>query len=127
MRPHSKHTTDPKIRSEVITKAFIKATELLDLKTTEISSLTGMSPASWSRVLNHQRMVEVDTKEAELVILFIRIYRSLDPLFGGNNERAKEWLRSYNHHLEGIPVELLQKAEGLVRVTTYLDAMRGVA
>ena len=86
-----------------------------------------MSPASWSRVLNHQRMVEVDTKEAELVILFIRIYRSLDPLFGGNNERAKEWLRSYNHHLEGIPVELLQKTEGLVRVTTYLDAMRGVA
>lgn len=132
MTPHPKkihphHAHDPKVRSEVITKAFIKATNLLDFKSAEISQLSGMSSAGWNRVINHKRTIPIDTKEAEFVLLFIRIYRSLDALFGGNNDRAKEWLRSYNHHLNGIPAELLQNTEGLVTVAAYLDAMRGLA
>ena len=127
MRPHSKNSTDPKTRSLVVTEAFINASQLLDLKTDEISNLCGMSPASWSRVLNHKRTINVETKEAEFALLFIRIYRSLDVLFGGNEQRAKEWLRAFNHHLNGIPLELIQKTEGLVHVAAYLDAMRGLA
>lgn len=120
-------THSPALRSEVLTKAFIRATTLLALKATEIGKIAGMSPASWSRVSNYKRAIQVDTKEAEFALLTIRIFRSLDALFGGNAQRSREWLRAQNHHLNGIPAELIQTTEGLVRVTTYLDAMRGLA
>jgi len=126
MQVHPRHSSDPHTRSQVITKAFIKAVQLLDLKSNEIVNLTGMSPASWSRLTHHKRLIDSQTKEAELALLFIRIYRSLDALFGGNHSRACEWLHAYNHHLNSIPLERLQSVEGLVAVTTYLDAMRGV-
>ncbi|MBS0288519.1 MAG: DUF2384 domain-containing protein [Proteobacteria bacterium] len=126
MHLHPKKTYNLKLRSEVLTKAFLKASQLLDLKPIEITNLAGISPASWSRVVNHKRLIVADSKEAELVILFIRIYRSLDALFGGNTSRACEWLRAFNHHLNGVPLEMLQKTQGLVLVATYLDAMRGL-
>lgn len=127
MKLHPKSASSLEKRSEVVTKAFIKATILLGLETTEILNLTGMSPSSWSRVINHDRLIRVNTKEAELALLFIRIYRSLDALFGGNEEREQAWLRANNLHLDGLPIQLLQTTEGLVKVLIYLDAMRGLA
>lgn len=127
MPMHSKTAVDSNTRSEVITKAFINAAKLLQLNTQEIIHITGMSPASWTRVCHHKRLIEVDSKEGEMAVLFLRVYRSLDALFGGNDDASRDWLRSENYHLEGIPIELIQSIEGLVRVVTYLDAMRGVA
>lgn len=126
MQLHNKKVDIP-IRNEVITKAFIRATDRLDLKTKEITQLIGISPSNWSRVINHNRHIHLQTKEAEFTLLFLRIYRSLDALYGGNLERMKEWLRVENSHLQGVPIELIQSIEGLARVTTYLDAMRGLA
>lgn len=122
-----KPVPDQKNRSSVITKAFINATKILGLTTTEILNLLGISPASWSRVCQQSRFIEIDSKEAEMAILFIRVYRSLDALLGGNELACRDWLRSYNYHLEGNPIELIQSIEGLARVVTYLDAMRGRA
>jgi len=44
---------------------------------------------------------------------------------GGNESKARAWFRAENHHLGGVPAELCQRAEGLVSVVHYLDAMRG--
>ena len=122
-----KSVVDLQRRNEVITMAFMQAAHLLSLQPKEITQITGISLASWTRVCHHKRMINVNSKEAEAILLFLRIYRSLDALFGGNNERSREWLRAYNYHLNGIPLVLLEKIEGLVQVTTYLDAMCGMA
>jgi len=127
MPTHPKLAHDPKTRGQVITKAFIRASAHLNLNAAEVQKLTGMSAASWSRINTGQRLIQADTKEAELVLLFIRIYRSLDALYGGNHQRASEWLHAFNYHLNNTPISLIQTTQGLVRVTQYLDAMRGHA
>jgi len=40
-------------------------------------------------------------------------------------EQARQWLRGKNLALGERPLDLLPKAEGLIRVLHYLDAARG--
>ena len=58
-------------------------------------------------------------------LLFLRLYRSLDALVGGDDDKARRWLNSENTHLGGVPADRIRAVEGLVDVVQYLDAMRG--
>ena len=84
----------------------------------------GVSPASLSR-LGRSRHIDPGSKEGELAILFVRLYRGLDSLVGGSDEKARAWLAAPNAHLAGVPLDLIQSVQGLVRTTEYIDAMRG--
>jgi len=107
----------------VLTKAALRAADLLGLTRAELSRILGVSAASASR-LGRSRSVDPESKEGELALLFLRTYRSLDSLFGGDRAASKAWLGAENDHLGGVPAELMQRVEGLVRVASYLDAMR---
>ncbi|HVC11317.1 MAG TPA: MbcA/ParS/Xre antitoxin family protein, partial [Burkholderiales bacterium] len=63
-------------------------------------------------------------KEWELGSLLVRVFRSLDSIVG-SDEQARQWLRGKNLALGERPLDLLPKAEGLIRVLHYLDAARG--
>lgn len=108
----------------VLTKAVLRAAERLGLRNRELALILGASESSISR-LGRQRQIQPDSKEGELALLFLRLYRSLDALSGGTDERARSWLTAPNDHLGGVPAELIRRAEGLVDVVQYLDAMRG--
>ena len=110
--------------SAVLTGAVLRASTLLGYKKRELSQVLGLSEASVSR-LGRSRMLNLEAKETELGALFLRAFRSLDALVGGNESKARAWFRAQNHHLGGVPAELCQRAEGLVSVVHYLDAMRG--
>jgi uncharacterized protein (DUF2384 family) len=69
-------------------------------------------------------LLDPQGKEWELGALFVRLFRSLDSI-AGSDEKAREWLTSDNRALGERPVELLARAEGLIRVLHYLDAARG--
>jgi len=58
-------------------------------------------------------------------LLFVRLFRSLDALVGGNEVQARAWLHEANEHVGGVPAERIRQVEGLVDVVQYLDAMRG--
>ncbi len=109
----------------VLTKALERAAKLLGFTDREIAAILGISPASVSRLSRGTRTIDPGSKEGELALLFLRVFRSLDGLLGGGAEQCRRWLRARNHHLAGIPAELLQTAQGLVRVADYLDALRG--
>jgi hypothetical protein len=117
----SKHRTDP---ASVLTKAILRASDSLGMSQGELGVVLGISAASVSR-LHGSRTVSPSAKEGELGILFLRVFRSLDSLLGGDEAGCRAWLRAPNHHLGGVPVELIQTVEGLARVVEYLDAMRG--
>jgi hypothetical protein len=70
-------------------------------------------------------VIEPATKEGELALLFLRLFRSLDALVGGEETKARAWLHASNAHLEGVPAERIRRVEGLVDVVQYLDSMRG--
>ena len=107
----------------VLTRAVVRAAEILDLSGKEIAGVLGVSPASRSR-LARGREIRPDSKEGELALLFLRVFRSLDALLGGDAEGCRRWLRAYNSHLAGVPAELLRTVAGLAGVAEYLDAMR---
>jgi hypothetical protein len=75
--------------------------------------------------LHGERGLEPATKEGELALLFLRLFRSLDALVGGDDAKARAWLHADNSHVRGVPAERIRTVEGLVDVVQYLDAMRG--
>jgi hypothetical protein len=120
-------TTRRAVRVEpaaVLTKAVLAAAARLGLRHRELAAVLGTSEASVSR-LGRSREVEPASKEGELALLFVRLFRSLDALVGGNEVQARSWLHSENAHVGGVPAERIRGVEGLVEVVQYLDAMRG--
>jgi hypothetical protein len=109
---------------EVLRKALLAAGERLGLRGKEVALVIGASEASVSR-LRSGRGLDPATKEGELALLFVRLYRSLDALVGGDDAKARAWLHAHNDHLGGIPAERIRTVEGIVDVVQYLDAMRG--
>lgn len=108
----------------VLAKATLRAATLLGVSDAELATTLGTSPASVSRIRSAGRAIDPSRKEGELAILFVRMYRSLDALFG-DNDSCRKWLHAENRHLSGVPAALIRTTEGLVNVIQYLDAMRG--
>lgn len=108
----------------VLAKAVLSAAGRLGLRNRQLAAVIGSSEASVSR-LQTGRGLDPETKEGELALLFLRLFRSLDALVGGDERQAQSWLTAENDHLGGIPVERMRTVEGLVDVVQYLDAMRG--
>jgi transcriptional regulator with XRE-family HTH domain len=111
---------------EVVAAALVRAARRLGLSQSDLAAVLGTSAASVSRTWNGDRPVAPDSAEGRLALLFLRVFRSLDTLVGGDEEKARRWLDARNAHLGGQPPrELLASTPGLVRVAEYLDAMRG--
>jgi len=110
--------------SQVLAKAAVNAAGRLGLRHKQLAGIIGTSEASISR-LRSGRGLDPTNKEGELALLFLRLYRSLDALVGGDDAKARDWLHSMNDHVGGIPAERIRTVEGLVDVIQYLDAMRG--
>lgn len=109
----------------VTTKAFVRAGQLLQIPQAALARIVGVSEPTMSRVAAGSRAIDPEDKEGELALLFLRGFRSLDALFGGNHEQSRLWLRAANHHLGGTPLDLVQTLAGLIHVVEYLDGMRG--
>ena len=92
-----------------------------------LARILGISEASVSRLANGTRSIAPDSKEGELALLLVRVYRSLDALVGGDDTQRRAWMHSANRALNGKPSELIRSAEGLVVVASYLDGMRTAA
>ena len=118
-------TADPDAAAATLTKAVVRAAGLMGVTQQALARILGVSAATVSRMFSGQyRLARERGKEWELAVLFVRMYRSLDAIFG-QGDTARQWLNGENLALLGKPAELIQSAEGLVRVLYYLDAHRG--
>jgi len=124
MRPRIHPAAAVPAPDAVVTKATLRAAERLDLPDAALARIIGVSPSSISR-LRSGRTIATGQKEGELALLFLRLYRGLDALLGGDAEACRRWLRGGNAHLGGVPLDLIQTVPGLVNVGQYLDALRG--
>lgn len=107
----------------ILTRAALRAADRLGFAQKDLASLLGISPSTVSRFA--ARPLDPRSKEGELAVLFVRLYRSLDALVGGQDDAARDWMHADNDHLGGPPARLVQTVTGLVHVLEYLDAMRG--
>ncbi len=109
--------------SEVLMKAFNNACDTLKMNTKERSQLLGVNRTTLNR--NVQHGFSPESKTWELQLHFIRLYRSLYAIAGGDAEFMSHWFQTSNTALNGIPASICLKIEGLFRINQYLDAMRG--
>ncbi len=119
--------TQPQSRSAVLSKAVLNAAEILEISNFRLAKILGVSPATITRLGGGAYLLSEGKKEWEFGVLLVRLFRSLDSLIGGDNELAARWMQSENRAFAGRkPMELVETAEGLVRVVSYLDASRGI-
>jgi hypothetical protein len=111
-------------RSMVLGKAVLRAADVLGLSGKALSQVVGLSEPTISRVNRGERGIEPQSKEGELALLLVRVFRSLSALVGSDDRKYKLWMGSHNKALNGIPAELIKKPDGLVRTLAYLDGMR---
>lgn len=124
--PHPPHPpTDLASDGAVLSKAVVRAARLLGLSQRDVAAALGLSEASTSRLFAGRYVLSADrAHEWELGRLLVRLFRSLDALWG-HEASARQWLASDNLALAGRPLDLVRSVEGMVRVVTYLDAARG--
>ena len=125
MRPGPRPRSAPK-ESSVITKATLRAAERLGIKNNALSNIVGLSEPTISRMRKGEYFLEPGQKAFELAVLFVRLYRSLDAIVGGDDTVASEWIKNKNTGLDGTPLKLIQTVAGLTNVIDYLDARRAI-
>ena len=111
----------------VLTKATIRAAELLALQSADLAKVIGVSDSTVSRYRNGGSEIVAESKVGELSLLLVRLLRALDPLVGSDSEMRKAWMHSVNKGLGGVPAKLILKPDGLARTLSYLDGMRAAA
>jgi transcriptional regulator with XRE-family HTH domain len=112
--------------SDLVAKAFLRAADNLRLSNKSIAGIIGVSEATVSRMKKGDYALETGQKPFQLAVLFVRLYRSLDALTGGDDEVSSKWLSGPNGALDGPPIEVIQSVSGLMNVIGYLDARRAV-
>jgi hypothetical protein len=112
-------------RGQTLSRATVRAAQLLGLAQAELAPILGMSRSTISRLVAGDVILAPEQKAWELAALFVRLFRSLDAVVGSNTGQARAWLDSDNAALGATPRQLIATTEGLVRVVQYLDAARG--
>jgi hypothetical protein len=111
----------------VVTRAAMRAAARLGVSNKALGRIIGLSEATISRMGSGTYTLSPGDKAFELAVLFIRLFRALDAIAGGDEAVAHAWLRNDNIALGGTPLGLIQSVPGLVHVLGYLDARRALA
>jgi transcriptional regulator with XRE-family HTH domain len=125
MRPDPRSEPAPN-ESSVVTKATIRTAERLQIKSTALAKILGVSEPTISRMRRGKYRLERGQKAFELAVLLVRLYRSLDGIVAGDDHVAADWLKNKNTALDGVPLDLIQSVSGLTNVIAYIDSRRAV-
>jgi hypothetical protein len=122
-KPRPAATVD---QAAVLTKATLRAAIQLGLTNKLLATVIGVSEATVSRMRSGDYLLQRGQKPFELAVLFVRLYRSLDAIVGGDDAVAGSWLKNRNTVFDAEPLTLIQTVPGLMNVIQYLDARRAV-
>ena len=122
--PSARSQPEPVADGAVVTKAAMRAAARLELPNRSVARILGVSEATVSRMGAGTYLLKTDDKAFELALMFLRLFRSLDALSGGDEQTSRAWLRNENVALGGVPVALIESLSGMINVVGYLDARR---
>jgi hypothetical protein len=119
----------PRVRAAegaALSKAVLRAADKLAVSQAELALVIGLSEASISRMKKGEFALAPGSKPFELAVLFVRLFRSLDAIVGGDEASARAWLANPNLALGAKPAEEILSVPGLMNVIGYLDARRAI-
>lgn len=124
-KPSGQHPVDttPDM-ARVVGTALCRAREGLGLTLQQTSAIVGLSSAFLSKLGHGRTALEPGSKPFQLSLMLIRIYRSLFPLAGGDEDAMRAWLAADNSDLGAPPLAMLANPAGLTHVLDYLDGER---
>jgi hypothetical protein len=122
--PGARSQPEPVADGAVVTKAAMRAAARLNLSNRSVARILGVSEATVSRMGAGTYLLKTGDKAFELALMFLRLFRSLDALSGGDEQTSRAWLRNENVALGGVPVTLIESLSGMINVVGYLDARR---
>ncbi len=105
----------------ILSKATLSAADQLGVSGADLAPILGVSESFISRM--KQNKAVLSGKSFELAALFVRLFRGLDAITG-NPETSRNWMRSENSVLHGLPIDLVKSVVGLTRVQAYVDSRR---
>ena len=108
----------------VIGHAALRAADHLGLRSTVLATILGLSEATVSRLKSADYALDPASKPYELAVLFVRLFRGLDAIVGGDMAAARSWLTTENTALRDKPLTLIKTVTGLVETVQYVDARR---
>ena len=121
----SRTQPDPVADAAVVTKATLRAAARLGLANRTLARVLGVSEATISRMSTGAYLLKRGDKAFEVALLFLRMFRALDAIAGGDEQVSRAWLRHENLALGGVPAARIESLAGLIDVVGYLDADRG--
>lgn len=110
--------------ARLITQAVLRAAGVLNLSRSQLGAVIGVSPATLSRAASGIAWIDPAGEPGKLALHFLSLHRSLMSLVGHDAGKARMWIVAENTALDGIPAQLITRADGLRRVADYLNAMR---
>lgn len=109
----------------VVAKALFNAADRLCVDKRTLRKAIGLSESTLARVKKSGK-IPADPKKMELALLFIRLFRSLDAIAGGDANTVRSWMYAENLALCGRPIDRIQTITGLIDVLGYLDSRRAL-
>ncbi len=110
----------PLTDAQLLLRAVLRASDELELSRTALARVLGRDRSLFGR----GKGIDPASKTGELALLVVRLYHSLAGLVGNDGPQMRHWFHTANHHTGGVPAEQVQRAEALVEIVQYLDAMR---
>ena len=105
----------------------MRAADRLEVPNRVLAAVLGVSQATVSRMGSGAFQLDPGSKPFELAVLFLRLFRSLDAIVGGDVAVARAWLCNTNTAFGAAPITLIESIAGLVHVVAYLDDRRAHA
>src|SRR6266436_1678596 len=106
--PQRLHPAAKPDSAAVVTKAALRAATRLGMTAKVLAAVVGLSEATVSRMRTGDYVLRPGEKSFELALLFIRLYRSLDAIVGGDDALSSACLKKRNTLLGDEPLALIQ-------------------
>lgn len=120
----AQQTTAPGTDEALLTRAALRAADVLGLTQAELAAVIGVSASTVSRMARGDHELQRGTKNWELATLLVRLYRGLDALVASDEKSLRAWMQNPNHDLNAVPARQIQTVAGLVSTLAYVDASR---
>ena len=115
----------PPSRDEtLVTRALLRAAERLTIADGDLVDILGVSATSLWRLKRGDTVLKETSKEYEIALHVIRLFRGLGAIYGNNTADMARWMHAGNSALDDKPVEILKSLKGLFSVIGYVDAHR---
>ncbi len=107
----------------VLATALLNAGTQLSLDHSELAAVLGLHRSAISR-LKQNRQLKPESKQGELALMLIRIYRALHALSNGSLPWMQHFMHSPNNLTGHVPAQQIQHIEGLIKVMLCVEALQ---